>query len=319
MRESLLAIVGPTAAGKSTLAMELARSFDGEIISADSRQVYRHFDIGTAKPSHEDRAAIPHHLIDIADLDGDYSLALFIRQATEAIRNVKRVGRLPVLTGGTGQYVWALLEGWQVPNVPPNAELREALEERGRHDPESVYADLAQLDPAAAERIDPRNVRRVIRAIEVRRGAGGVHPRRKDARFDAKVIGLTMERSTLYRRIDERVDRMMAAGWLDEVRDLLDRGYDPSLAPLSSLGYQELVLALHGDLTHGEAVQRIKFRTHQFARRQYAWFRLGDPRISWFDASASLEPVSAQVGAWLTARQSQGPAAREALKQGLER
>ena len=294
--DGLLTIIGPTAAGKSALALELAKRLDGEIVSADSRQIYRRLDIGTAKPSPKDRASVPHHLIDILDPDEDYSLALFLGQASEAIQNVKRRNKLPILVGGTGQYVWALLEGWQVPNVPPDPELRRRLE---RSDPEALYAELTELAPAAAERIDPRNVRRVIRALEVEHTSPGSRPLREYAEHNAKLVGLTLSRSDLYERIDERIDAMVTAGWADEVRGLLEDGYDISLPSLSSLGYKEIVQSLRGCLCHDEAVRRIKSRTHQFARRQYGWFRLDDPRIRWFDASIGFGAIYAGTVDWL--------------------
>ena len=304
MQDDLLAVVGPTGVGKSALALKLAGRLGGEIVSADSRQVYRRLDIGTAKPSPEDRASVPHHLIDIVDPDEDYSLALFLRQAAEAIQNVTHAGRLPILTGGTGQYVWGLLEGWQVPEVPPDLELRGILEDRAEREPEALYEELARLDPAAAERIDPRNVRRVIRALEVEKARAGPRGPHKETRYRAKLIGLTLERAELYRRIDERVDAMLAAGWLDEARGLLERGCSSDLPSLSSLGYEEMMRVLRDDMSLDEAAQRIKFKTHQLARRQYAWFRLADPRIHWFDATAGFEPVYAEVSAWMAARSS---------------
>ena len=303
MQDRLLAIVGPTAVGKSALALRFAKRIDGEAVNADSRQVYRYMDVGTAKPSPEDRAAVPHHLIDVIDPDEDYSLALFLRQASEAIRNVKRRSKLPILVGGTGQYVWGLLEGWQVPEVPPDPELRRCLEERARLEgPGSLYQELSNLDPAAAGRIDARNVRRVIRALEVHYASSDRQrsgPRKAAPPYRTKVLGLTLERSALYQRIDQRVDTMMASGWVEEVQALLDRGYSPELPSLSSLGYGELVQYLNGDLTLEAAAERIKNRSHGFARHQYAWFRLNDERISWFDASEGFDQAEAEVARWL--------------------
>ena len=295
MTTKLLAIVGPTGVGKSALAMRLAREFDGAIIGADSRQVYRHMSIGTAKPSDADRAEIPHHLVDIIDPDQRYSLALFVRDARKAIINVKeRHGRLTLVVGGTGQYVWGLLEGWQVPKVNPNAKLREQLESRVvTEGVESLFEEMRRVDPEAAERVDGRNPRRVVRALEIalsrdRDSAServdGERPRKIPPDYDAKVIGLTMERAALYARIDARVDAQMAAGWLEEVRGLRERGYGPEHAALSGLGYGELMRHLDGEMVLEEAVERIKYRTHRYARQQYNWFRLGDERIRWLEA-----------------------------------
>ena len=309
----LLVIVGPTGVGKSALAMRLARDFEGEIIGADSRQVYRHMSIGTAKPSDADRAEISHHLVDIIEPDERYSLALFLRDARQSILNAKEVrGRLPLVVGGTGQYVWGLLEGWQVPEVNPNAKLREELELQVESEGvEALFEELLHVDPGAAAQVDGRNPRRVVRALEValsRRGDTSVRdgdaqrPRKVPPDYDAKVIGLTMERAALYARIDARVDAQLAAGWLDEVRELWERGYGLENAALSGLGYGELMQHLDGDMALDEAVQRIKYRTHSYARQQYNWFRLGDERIRWLQApvgDAEYEGLVGDVGEWL--------------------
>lgn len=307
-----LVIVGPTGVGKSALAMRLARDFDGEIIGADSRQVYRRMSIGTAKPSHADRAAIPHHLLDIIEPDERYSLALFLRDAKQTIHNTKKArDRLPMVVGGTGQYVWGLLEGWQVPGVNPNAKLREELESRvAAQGVGALYEELRRLDADASARIDGRNPRRVVRALEIAlsrdmdASAGGdmERPRKIPPDYDALVIGLTMERPALYARIDARVDAQMAAGWLDEVRELRERGYGAQHPALSGLGYAELLSHLDGDLPLNEAVQRIKYRTRRYARQQYNWFKLTDDRIHWLDApvgDAAYARLRGEIQAWL--------------------
>ena len=320
MATKLLVIVGPTGVGKSALAMRLAREFDGEIIGADSRQVYRHMSIGTAKPSDADRAEIPHYLVDSIEPDERYSLALFLRDAKRTIHNAKKLrGRLPLVVGGTGQYVWGLLEGWQVPEVNPNAKLREMLEIRVESEGvEALYGELRRVDASAAARVDGRNPRRVVRALEVALsrdvespvgGGNGVRPRKIPPDYDAMVVGLTMERSVLYERIDARIDAQMAAGWLDEVRGLRERGYGlagskKGTAALSGLGYGELIRHLDGEMALDEAVQRIKYRTHRYARQQYNWFRLSDERIRWLDApvgDAEYEGLVGEVREWLEA------------------
>lgn len=304
MSTKLLVIVGATAVGKSALGMELARAFDGEIVSADSRQVYRMMDIGTAKPPRADLAAVQHHLIDIINPDEVYSLALFLRDARNAIHNIK-VGRqrLPILVGGTGQYVWALLEGWQVSASKPNAKLRAALEARAATEGrESLYAELERIDPQAAGRIDAKNPRRVIRALEVALSSDGRaagHPRKIAPDYDVMVLGIRMERAALYRRIDERVDEQIAAGWIDETRALLAAGYHAVHSALSGLGYGELMAHIEGTLPLVDAVERIKFRTHRYARQQHNWFRWDDERIRWFDAPPPLERVKREVAEWL--------------------
>ncbi|MCY4578105.1 MAG: tRNA (adenosine(37)-N6)-dimethylallyltransferase MiaA [Chloroflexi bacterium] len=307
MATKLLVIVGPTGVGKSALAMRLARDFEGEIIGADSRQVYRHMSIGTAKPSDADRAEIPHHLVDIIDPDERYSLALFLRDARQSILNAKEVrGRLPLVVGGTGQYVWGLLEGWQVPEVNPNAKLREELQSRVESEGvEGLFEELRHVDPDAADRVDGRNPRRVVRALEVTLSRGGEtserggiaqKPRKIPPDYDSKVIGLTMERTALYAQIDARVDAQMTEGWLEEVRDLRSRGYGMEHAALSGLGYGELMRHLDGEMALEEAVERIKYRTHRYARQQYNWFRLGDERIRWIEVPVGDAEYAGLVG-----------------------
>ena len=314
MTTKLLVIVGPTGVGKSALAMRLARAFDGEIVGADSRQVYRHMSIGTAKPSYADRTEIPHHIVDIIEPDQRYSLALFLRHARESIHNAKKVhGRLPLVVGGTGQYIRGLLEGWQVPEVNPNAKLREELESWVESDGvKALFAELRRLDPVVAERVDCRNPRRVIRALEVALsrdddaspagGEGQSEPYKIPPDYDPLIIGLTMDRPVLYARIDARIDAQLATGWLDEVRALRERGYGAAHPALSGLGYAELLRHLDGELPLEEAVQRIKYRTHRYVRQQYNWFRLTDKRIRWLTAPvgyAEFGELLDEIQAWL--------------------
>ncbi len=295
----LLAIVGPTAVGKSRLALHLARSLGGEIVNADSRQVYRGMDIGTAKPSAEERSLVPHHLLDIRNPDEEFSLALFLQLAKVAIQDIKTRSRIPLVVGGTGQYIWGLLEGWQVPKVAPNPGLRADLElQVQRRGPWALYQLLQAVDPEAAKKTDAKNPRRIIRALEIH-FAGGTKPskpRAKTPRTEPSlVIGLTVDRQELYRRIDDRVDQMMAQGFLEEVKGLLEGGYSPELPSMSGVGYQEIAAHLEGELPLGEAVQRIKYRTHRIARHQYAWFRLKDPRIQWIEADGREMEVGLQM------------------------
>ena len=302
MGKRLLAIVGPTAVGKSALALRLAKKLNGELVSADSRQVYRHMDVGTAKPSLQERSVVQHHLIDVVGPDQEYNLAIFLRQASAAINLIHRRSKLPIVVGGTGQYVWALLEGWSLPEVPPDAELRRSLAERATADgPGVLYKELARADPASASRIDPRNVRRVIRALEVHyatRGSGAAPVRRVKPPHRTKIIGLTVDRPILYDWIDARVDRMIGMGWVEEVKVLLKRGYDPNLPSLSGLGYRELVRHLRGEMPVDSAVEQIKRRTHRFSRSQLAWFRRADERILWCDVSDGLFAAELKATAW---------------------
>jgi tRNA dimethylallyltransferase len=286
----LLAIVGATATGKTALAIELARRLDGEIVSADSRQLYRGMDIGTAKPTSAEQAAARHWLIDVANPDETFTLAAFLDAAHEALDDIWSRRRLPIVVGGTGQYVWALLEAWRVPRVPPDRTLRAELERRAAADGlASILEELRLVDPASAASIDPNNARRIIRAIEVTRATGRPFSEwreKGEPEFSATILGLRLTRPDLYRRIDARVDGMIGAGLVDEVRRLNHAGFACDLPSMASIGYREICEHLRGESTLAEAVARIKTETHRLARMQHTWFRAGDPRIQWLDADA---------------------------------
>jgi tRNA dimethylallyltransferase len=283
----LVAIVGPTGVGKSRLAFHLASLFNGEIVSADSRQVYRYLDIGTAKPRPPERSQVPHHLIDIINPGDDFSLAQYQALAYQAIADIQRRDRLPFLVGGSGLYVWAVLEGWQIPRVSPDPEFRYNLERRASDSGiDELYQELVRVDPAAAQKIDRHNVRRMIRALEVHEKAKTPFSRlrQKEApAFNSFIIGLTADRTEIYRRTDQRVDDMVAQGLVTEVENLVKMGYDLNLPAMSGIGYRQIGQFLRGELTLPAAKQQIKSETHRFVRHQYAWFRLKDRRIHWFD------------------------------------
>ena len=286
----LIAIVGATATGKTGLSIALAAKLDGEIVNADSRQIYRGMDIGTAKPGADERSAVPHHLIDIAAPDDAFSLALYLDFARAALDDIWARGGQPILAGGTGQYAWSLIEGWRVPRVAPNAALRAELAERARREgAAAVAATLREIDPASADAIDERNVRRVIRAIEVTRATGvpfSEWQQKDQPPFAVTILGLRLARDVLYGRIDARVDAMIAGGLIDEVRTLNAAGYGCDLASMASIGYREICAHLRGELTLADAVARIKTETHRLARTQHTWFRDDDGRIQWLDAAA---------------------------------
>ena len=289
MRQAnVLAVVGPTASGKSRLGMEIAQSVGGEIIGADSRQVYRHMDIGTAKPSMNNRQRVRHHLIDIIEPSDDYSVALYIRQARDAIADVFGRGGVPLVVGGTGQFVWALLEGWNVPEVSPNPLLRNELHARvALEGLPSLVKELEEIAPITARRVDLANPRRVIRALELALQAPDGEPEeptRTPPPFQATVIGIEVDRAQLYDRINTRVEAMFEAGWVGEVENLLDMGCGPDLPAMSSLGYREICKQLRGEVTLEEAVETIKTKTRRYARQQRAWFRSNDERIRWFSS-----------------------------------
>jgi tRNA dimethylallyltransferase len=261
-------------------------------------------DIGTAKPARKERVLVPHHLIDIVNPDEDFSLAQYQQLACQTIGDIQQRGKLPLLVGGSGLYVWAVLEGWSIPAVPPDPALRRTLAERAaKGEVAELYQELMMLDPVAAQKIDPRNVRRVIRAIEVTRSAGvpfSLLQRRKAPPFQTLIIGLTADRTELYRRIDARVDEMVEQGLVDEVKKLVQMGYSLSLPAMSGIGYRQIGLYLQGELGLAEAIQQIKYETHRFARHQYNWFRLNDKRIEWFDLGGEVESaVAARVAEFL--------------------
>jgi len=287
----VIAIVGPTAIGKSELALHLAQCFPIEIISADSRQVYRYMDIGTNKPSLAERKSVTHHLIDIVEPDQDFSLAMYHQLTIEALKAIQQKSKLPLLVGGSGLYVWSLVEGWKIPQVPPDQKRRSQLEARAQQEgSQGLYQELRDIDPIAASKINPSNVRRIIRALEIYH-VTGQRPsqlQRKEAPdFPILLTGLTRERSELYRRIDWRVDKMIQMGLVEEVEQLLKKGYSLSLPSMSGIGYKQIGQFLQGEMTLPQAIDKIKYETHRLARHQYAWFRLGDSRIHWFDSSGA--------------------------------
>ncbi len=301
----LIAIVGPTATGKSELAVALARAIGGEIVGADSRQVYRGMAIGTAQPEPELLAAAPHHLIGFLNPDSPFGLAQYLDVAREAIAAVRARGRRPILAGGTGQYLAALLQGWSVPRVPPDLALRAALTaEAERGGPLALHARLAALDPADAAAIHPHNLRRVIRALEVIEHTGrrfSEQQGRSPATAGA-VLGLELPREALYERIDRRVERMYAAGLLDEVRRLAEAGYRRDLPSMASIGYPEAWAALAGEVRPAEAIRRTQLATHRLARQQLTWFRRAALGIIWLRAGrpdlldAALAAIDGQRG-----------------------
>ncbi len=343
MDNPLIAILGPTAVGKSALAIKLAQEhlhrthtchlprevrgvqavpkgvqvFHGEIVSADSRQVYRGMDIGTAKPTSEEQARVPHHLIDIVDPDEKFTLAQYQKLAYQTIAAIHARGNLPLLVGGSGLYVRAVLEGLTIPRVEPNPARRRDLE---RQDPDQLYSRLQTLDPIAASKIDPRNTRRVIRALEVceatRKPISALQT--SDApNYRVLRIGLTLPREQVYERINARVDEMIARGFVDEVRALLQppllrgvggiesgsRGIAAggiTGGPMSGLGYRQIALYLEGKADLSEAVRLFKRDTRRFVHHQYSWFRLEDSRIKWFDISVvGYEKIREQVAKFL--------------------
>jgi tRNA dimethylallyltransferase len=292
----LIAIVGPTAAGKSAYALALAPQVNGEIVSADSRHVYRRMDIGTNKPTAAERQKVPHHVIDLREPDETFSLAEYLEQAWAAIADIRRRGKTPLLVGGTGQYIRAILRGWRVPPVPPNPALRDHWTRYAQaHGHEALFAELRRRDPDAARTIDPRNVRRVVRALEVIESTGqrwGALQHSSRPPLRTNVIYINLPRAALYARADARILNMIEAGWLNETAALLDffaqRGIDAEAAlrlpAMSAIGYREMAMVVLGRLGLDQAIEAIKRATRRFIRAQDVWFRrdAGTPVLSPF-------------------------------------
>ncbi len=280
----LTAIVGQTATGKSRLAIELARRTDGAILSVDSRCIYRFMDIGTAKPTLIDRSLVVHHGLDLCDPAESWSVDRFVAYGLQVIESARRRGGSLILVGGTGYWMRALLGGGFSQAVPPDPSLRSRL---AGASPRELAEHLERLDPAALARIDRRNPRRLIRAIEVIEGSGRPYADavRSWTTTDCRVIGLAMDWEMLRGRIAARNRAMVELGWIDEVRWLVRRGYEPSLPAMSSIGYREMVQYAQGRASLDRTLTMIDARCRRFARGQRSWFRRDDPAIEWFDAA----------------------------------
>src|SRR5438270_6965519 len=280
---NLIVVLGPTASGKSTLGIVLAQRFSGEIVSADSRQVYRGMDIGTAKVTREERALVPHHLLDVADPREVYSVAQFQQQAVGAIDDILARGKQPFLVGGSPHYIYAVVDPLDIPRVPPQPELRRELEARPLSE---LVAQLEELDPQSAATIDRKNARRVIRALEVCLVSGKPFSEQRGVAaplYRCLLLGIDWPRNLLYPRIDARVDERMRSGMVQEVRDLLDAGVSFERLEALGLEYRFIGRLLRGEFaSEAEMVQRLKYAIHDFTRRQLTWFRK-DKRIVWLE------------------------------------
>ena len=287
----LAAIVGPTAVGKSEVAVMVAEKLRGEILSCDSMQVYRGLDIGTAKATPEQRARVPHHLIDLVDPDVPYSVADYQREAKALIEDLNRQGRLPILVGGTGLYYQAVVDDYQLSPLLADPEVRRQLEHEADQGLERLYQELQKVDPESTRIIKPSDRKRIIRALEVYRITGkpfSEFQTRNRERYRLAAVGLLAPRAELYRRIEERVDRMMRLGLVEEVRHLYAKGYDSSLNAMQALGYKQILRHLKGETTLEQAVAEIKKETRRYAKRQMTWFRK-DKRIFWLDVTEYKE------------------------------
>jgi tRNA dimethylallyltransferase len=261
--------------------------------------------IGTAKPTVAEMASVPHHLFDIINPDQDFSLAQYRELVAQTIASVHARNRIPILVGGSGQYIWATLEGWTIPRIPPDQELRKKMElEASEQGIDGLYQRLQKIDPLAAQKIDKRNIRRVIRALEVSLLTGRPISSlqvKKAPDYNSIIIGLTAGREELYRKIDDRVDEMIKRGLIPEVKNILAAGYDLSLPSMSSIGYKQIGLMLQGEIEAEDAIKQFKMANHRFVRHQYAWFKLDDRRIHWFDSAGNYESdVMELVSNWLS-------------------
>jgi tRNA dimethylallyltransferase len=295
-KQKIVIIVGPTASGKSDLALRLAERLDGEIVNADSMQLYRGLDIGTAKPSQELRHRVPHHLIDIADPDQEFSASDFRREAAKAIADIAGRGKRAFIVGGTGLYIRALLQG--LVDSPSGAgEVRMELEEEARqHGNEALLGELAKVDPVTAERLHPNDLLRIVRALEVYRMTGNpISQQRSSHGFSGDYywplkLGLMVERGELYERIDRRVERMMCDGLVEEVRTLLGRGFSPQMKALRSIGYRQICAYLSGEYSLSEGVRLMQRDTRRYAKRQMTWFG-NDKEIKWVEYSDNFASI----------------------------
>lgn len=290
----LIILAGPTAVGKTELSLKLAQHLKAEIISADSMQVYKRMDIGTAKPSKEERKAVPHHLIDLVEPDQDFSVADYQKYFEQTVASIYAKGKLPILTGGTGLYIRACIQGFNLEPGEPLPDLRRKLkEEAEQYGPDYIHQRLAKVDPVAAAKIHPNDVRRVIRALEVFHTTGvpiSQLQQKKNSRLKYSIIYLFLnrERDELYRRIELRVDRMISDGLVEEVNSLLKSGFSPQLKSMQGLGYKQICSYLRRNISLEEAIASIKQETRRYAKRQLTWFRK-EPIDYWINISGDFQ------------------------------
>jgi tRNA dimethylallyltransferase len=285
LKAPLIVILGPTAVGKTGIAIQVAENFNGEIVSADSRLLYRGMDIGTAKPTEMDRRKVPHHLIDVAAPDEEWSLAKFASSAKEIIHEIHQRGNIPFLVGGTGQYIRAIVEGWLPPPRAKDNSFREEMQKLAeKKGEEALHQELARIDPDSANKIHPANLRRIIRTLEIHHitGVPASQQRKKEPpHYEVLQVGLSLPRAILYKRIDKRIDAMMAEGFVEEVERLLSDGCSLASPAMSAIGYKQIGLALTGENSIEDAIQEMRKLTRQFVRRQANWFKVDDPSIIW--------------------------------------
>ena len=300
-KPKVIVICGPTGIGKTWVGIRLAEKLGGEIISADSMQIYRYMDIGTAKPTADEQSRIFHHMIDIADPDEDFDTVRFAEMAREKVMQLHQRGVIPVVVGGTGLYIKALLQGL-FQSHPVDPQIRERLmQEAAENQGGFLYDRLKQIDPDTADRLHPNDAYRIIRALETIEATGrSISEHHQDhgfadEPFNALKIGLQMDRQKLYNRIDQRVDLMLAAGFFDEVKKLLGMGYPADLKSMQSIGYRHIIEVIEGSLSRDEAVRTLKRDTRRFAKRQFTWFG-ADQQVRWYEPDHGNEIVRLAEG-----------------------
>lgn len=285
MKPKVVVIVGPTASGKTAVSIELAKKINGEIISADSMQIYKYMDIGTAKPTLDEMQGIKHYMLDVVMPDETFNVAKYKSMAESAIEEILRKGKVPIIVGGTGLYINTLVDGIEFADVPGDEEYRNELIEKGyREGAMSIYKELEKVDSESAKKIDPNNIRRVARALEIYKVTGKTKTQldiesRKEVKYDYRLFGMEWDRETLYNRIDLRVDKMIEAGLIDEVRNVTEK-FKISNTAVQGLGYKEVIEYLNGNISYEEMIEKLKLETRHYAKRQLTWFRR-DKRIKW--------------------------------------
>ena len=285
MKPKVVVIVGPTASGKTAVSIELAKKINGEIISADSMQIYKYMDIGTAKPTLEEMQGIKHYMLDVVMPDETFNVAKYKSMAESAIEGILKKGKVPIIVGGTGLYINTLVDGIEFADVPGDEEYRNELIEKGyREGAMSIYKELEKVDSESAKKIDPNNIRRVARALEIYKVTGKTKTQldiesRKEVKYDYRLFGMEWDRETLYNRIDLRVDKMIEAGLIDEVRNVTEK-FKISNTAVQGLGYKEVIEFLNGNISYEEMIEKLKLETRHYAKRQLTWFRR-DKRIKW--------------------------------------
>lgn len=285
MKPKVVVIVGPTASGKTAVSIELAKKINGEIISADSMQIYKYMDIGTAKPTLEEMQGIKHYMLDVVMPDETFNVAKYKSMAESAIEGILKKGKVPIIVGGTGLYINTLVDGIEFADVPGDEEYRNELIEKGyREGAMSIYKELEKIDSESAKKIDPNNIRRVARALEIYKVTGKTKTQldiesRKEVKYDYRLFGMEWDRETLYNRIDLRVDKMIEAGLIDEVRNVTEK-FKISNTAVQGLGYKEVIEYLNGNISYEEMIEKLKLETRHYAKRQLTWFRR-DKRIKW--------------------------------------